>query len=91
METIDTSTFDAMLEEAKWGLMKSKPASYWMQREAFANAILDRAKDRLTLYIDGVVYVPAEGGRRQLVECGCGANYSDCWTECPLCGKRRDL
>ena len=23
METIDTPTFDAMLEEAKWGLMKS--------------------------------------------------------------------
>ena len=88
METIDTPTFDAMLEEAKWGLMKSKPARYWMQREALANAILDRAKDRLTLYIDGVVYVPAEGG---LVECSCGANYSDCRTECPLCGKKRDL
>ena len=87
-ETIDTPEFDAMLEEAKWGLMKSKPASYWMQREALANAILDRAKDRLTLYIDGVVYIPAEGG---LVECSCGANYSDCRTECPLCGKRREL
>ena len=88
METIDMPEFDAMLEEAKWGLMKSKPASYWMQREALANAILDRAKDRLTLYIDGVVYVPADGG---LIECGCGANYSDCRTECPLCGKKRDL
>ena len=60
MGTVDTPEFDAMLEEAKWGLMKSKPASYWIKAEMFAEVVKSRAKDRLPLNLDGVLYIPAE-------------------------------